>query len=85
MLTYEESTVENTPVGHYLKNYRKNNGLSQSDLASQLDVSQMTISYWERGRPPSLASLARIAEETLTNGDKDKVRSILMRAIDLAS
>ncbi|GLQ23244.1 hypothetical protein GCM10007853_11180 [Algimonas ampicilliniresistens] len=45
-----------------LKTTRKKHGLSQSELAKQVDVSQPTIANWERGghipRPDALARIA---------------------------
>ncbi|MDY3041048.1 helix-turn-helix transcriptional regulator, partial [Streptococcus pluranimalium] len=32
-----------------LKKYRQDNGLTQAELAEQLDVSDKTISKWENG------------------------------------
>ncbi|GLQ19169.1 helix-turn-helix domain-containing protein [Algimonas porphyrae] len=46
-----------------LKSTRKKYGLSQSELAKQVDVSQPTIANWERGghipRPDALSRIAR--------------------------
>lgn len=45
-----------------LRNYRKNNGLSQEELGRQLDFSTETISAWERGkRKPHPLQIARLA------------------------
>lgn len=45
-----------------LKAYRKNNGLTQEELARQLDFSTETISAWERGkRKPHLLQIPRLA------------------------
>ena len=49
-----------------LKAYRKNNGLTQEDLARQLDFSVETISAWERGKrkphPLQIPRLARLLQ-----------------------
>ena len=47
--------------GKRLKEVRKANGLSQSHLATLINVSEGTISNWERGTSyPSLESLVSI-------------------------
>ncbi|HLI89548.1 MAG TPA: helix-turn-helix transcriptional regulator [Ktedonobacteraceae bacterium] len=46
-----------------LKAYRKNNGLSQEELARRLHFSKETISAWERGkRKPHPLQIARLAQ-----------------------
>lgn len=43
--------------------FRKNKGLSQSELAELINVSQNTISQWEIGiRNPSIKSAIKLAE-----------------------
>ena len=45
-----------------LKAYRKNNGLTQTDLARRLDFSTETISAWERGkRKPNIQQIPHLA------------------------
>lgn len=47
----------------FLLNYRIKHGLSQSDLAEKLSVSQNTISQYESGkRTPRTKQLSHIAE-----------------------
>lgn len=50
-------------LAHRLKTTRKKHGLSQSELAKQVDVSQPTIANWERGghipRPDALGRIAK--------------------------
>lgn len=45
-----------------LVSYRKNEKLSQEDIASRLGVSVFTVSRWERGHKPSRLAKARIKE-----------------------
>lgn len=51
-------------LAHRLKATRKKNGLSQSELANLVDVSQPTIANWERGghipRPDALSRIADV-------------------------
>lgn len=43
--------------------FRKNKGLSQSELAELMNASQNTISQWEIGiRSPSIKSAIKLAE-----------------------
>lgn len=47
-----------------LKKYRQDNGLTQAELAEQLDVSDKTISKWENGETyPSKRNMMRISEQ----------------------
>lgn len=47
-----------------LKKYRQNNGLTQAELAEQLDVSDKTISKWENGETyPSKRNMMRISDQ----------------------
>lgn len=57
----------------YLKEWRKNNGLSQSGLAKKLNVATMTVSRWETGirSIPPFLSLALQAIECETNKTKE--------------
>ncbi|MFV8191313.1 helix-turn-helix transcriptional regulator [Streptococcus hyovaginalis] len=46
-----------------LKRYRQDHGLTQAELAEQLDVSDKTISKWENGETyPSKRNMMRISE-----------------------
>ncbi|AXJ14203.1 hypothetical protein Sp14A_23210 [Streptococcus pluranimalium] len=46
-----------------LKRYRQDHGLTQAELAEQLDVSDKTISKWENGETyPSKRNMIRISE-----------------------
>lgn len=47
-----------------LKNYRQDKGLTQAELAEQLDVSDKTISKWENGETyPSKRNMMKISDE----------------------
>lgn len=46
-----------------LKRWRKQAGLTQSELAAKLGVSQNTISYWETGKAkPDILKVERLSE-----------------------
>ena len=48
----------------FLKEYRKENGMTQTDLAKELGLSQNAISQYESGkRCPSINKLAGIAKK----------------------
>jgi transcriptional regulator with XRE-family HTH domain len=54
------SSFESFPIA--LKAYRKSNGLTQEELARQLNYSVETISAWERGkRKPHPLQISRLA------------------------
>ena len=43
-----------------IRNYRKENNLSQDELAEKLGVSRQSISLWENGQTPTLGQLIRV-------------------------
>lgn len=50
-------------IGEHIKEYRKNNNVSQRELAEQLFVSDKTISRWELGKGlPDIEQLPKIAD-----------------------
>jgi transcriptional regulator with XRE-family HTH domain len=62
-------------VGERLRIARRSVGLTQKQLAEELEVDSITVSRWERGvTTPSLPRLRRIAELTETTVS-DLVRS----------
>lgn len=51
-------------IGARIRQYRKDRGLSQMDLARRLDTRQAEVSSWENGhRKPNGKHLERIAAE----------------------
>lgn len=55
--------MEKKTIGAFIAALRKANGLTQKDLAERLNVSDKTISRWERGDgDPDLASIPVLAE-----------------------
>ena len=49
-------------VGRHIADYRKQNSLTQEQLASALHVTRQTVSSWENGRTlPDVESLAAVA------------------------
>lgn len=50
-------------VGAYLQQHRKAKGLTQEDVAKQLDVTSRTVSDWEAGRhSPSFDLMVRFVQ-----------------------
>lgn len=50
-------------LGRYLKNYRIESGLSQSEVAAHLHISRQAISQWENGKSyPDLDNLTMISK-----------------------
>lgn len=50
-------------IGHFLKELRKEKGLTQEQLAEQLNVSNRSVSRWETGSTmPDLSMLITLAE-----------------------
>ena len=70
--------------GEKIKNYRKENGLTQDDLAEQLHVSRQSISKWETGNAyPSYSLLIDISK--LLNESVDELlssREIVEETVD---
>lgn len=70
--------------GDYLYNLRKNNGLTQTELADMLDVTNKAVSKWETGASkPTLTKLTKLAkiyniniEELLQNQLNENPRKI---------
>lgn len=53
----------NIEIANLLLNYRKNNNLSQEELASKIGVSRQAVSKWERGEAsPDTDNLIALAE-----------------------
>ena len=62
-ITQEEKTKPETPIAINIQNLRKQNKLSQKDLADILQVKQATISNWEKGtREPSIKDILKIKQ-----------------------
>lgn len=49
--------------GDILRAWRKHKGLTQTDLAARLGVSQRTVSLWEQGAPISAENLKNLREK----------------------
>ena len=41
-----------------IKGFRKDNNLSQTELADKLGVTMRTVRNWEKGEPPKIVELA---------------------------
>ena len=61
--------MDKRKIGRYLSEKRKQMGMTQAQLAEILDVSNKTISRWERGINLKACSLFRVnARDFLTGG-----------------
>lgn len=66
----EEKTKPETPIAINIQNLRKQNKLSQKELANILQVKQATISNWEKGtREPSIKDILKIKQYFKTSTD----------------
>jgi len=55
--------MDSKVVGKFISELRKNNGLTQLELASKLDVSDKTVSKWESGSGfPDISQLPKLAK-----------------------
>lgn len=55
--------MDQTKIGHFIKQLRKEKGVSQEELATIFNVSNRTISRWETGfNMPDISLLSQIAE-----------------------
>lgn len=76
-------------IGPQVRKYREKRGLAQEFLAEKVELSQIQISYIERGkRLPSLASLVRISDvlmvpvDILIHGENDANISVRMKILN---
>ena len=74
-----EENESRIALGRAIKKARIDHGISQSDLATNVDVSPGYVSQLERGRAPSYGLLERIAVEL------DTTASSLMTSHHLAA
>ena len=72
-----------TAFGHYMKQWRRQRGLSQLDLAVRADVSQRHVSFLETGRSRLGENVVHKVAEALQVPLRD--RNILLEAAGLAS
>ena len=68
---------------------RKQNGLSQEELASKLNVSRQAVSKWEKGQSsPDTVKLIQLAElfdvevEYLATGIKPEPKSVVLNVVE---
>ena len=55
--------MDNLQTGAFIRELRKDKGLTQKDLAGQLHITDRAVSKWERGLcAPDLATLEPLAE-----------------------
>lgn len=48
--------------GNALKQYRREHGLTQDDLAIMMGVGQQIVSFWERGALPKIPKIVQLEE-----------------------
>ena len=86
--------MDQQKIGEFLKTLRKENNLTQEDLADKMNVSRRTVSRWETGSNlPDLSLLVELADlydvdmREIFNGerknetvDKDLKETMLMAA-----
>jgi transcriptional regulator with XRE-family HTH domain len=64
-------TVESKKLGNNLKRIRTEKGISQGDIARELDVSRGFISNIENGKTnPTLATIAKLAKVVGVSADQ---------------
>lgn len=62
--------MEHDGIGTRIRDLRKENGLSQSDFGKILNVSQDTISLWEKGKSlPDVLSVVAICKRFNMSAD----------------
>ena len=74
--------MDQEKVGKFIKKLRKNNNLTQQELAEKLSVTYQAVSKWENGKSiPDISTLKLISElfnvniEELLDGNKSKKKS----------
>jgi DNA-binding XRE family transcriptional regulator len=76
IIEQEENRMDNSKVGVLIYRLRKEKGLTQKQLADQMNISDRTISKWERGYGcpdvtllPSLSTLLGVKIENILDGE----------------
>ncbi|MDE6110361.1 MAG: helix-turn-helix domain-containing protein, partial [Eubacterium sp.] len=71
--------MEQKTIGEFIASLRKESGITQKQLAEKLNVSDKTISHWERGESsPDLSVIPLIADifgvtcDELIRGEKSE-------------
>ena len=84
--------TENINVGQKLQMARNKQGLTQEQIAQQLQVSRQTISYWENNKSyPDIVSLITLSElyqirlDQLLKGDKAMIEHLSKSTNTVAS
>lgn len=75
-----------TAICNNLNNLRKGNGMTQSDVASHLQISHQRYNYYENGRnEPGIAMLRKIAsfynitvDELISEGEEKEMQHVAM-------
>lgn len=64
--------MDREKIGQFIKAIRKNNNLSQADLADKLGVTYQAVSKWENGKNlPDISILQQISK--MFNVDIDEI------------
>ena len=87
-----------TKIGKFLQELRKEKGLTQEDLAEQLNVARRTVSRWETGsNMPDLDILIELSDiyevdlREILNGERksekmnEEVKEVVLKAADYTS
>ena len=90
--------MDQTKIGSFIRELRKEKGLTQEQFAQKFNVTQKSVSRWEPGRNmPDLSILQDIAEELdvsvieLLNGEKcaaeneKETKKVILQLIDFSS
>lgn len=79
-------------IGENIRNARKRHGMTQSDLAEKLAVSDRAVSRWETGAAyPDVGMLAQLAvaletsADALLGVDPQRIRADVLSATDLCA
>ena len=80
LMSKEEKVMDQIKMGKFLKELRKENGLTQEELAEKLYVNSRSISRWENAKTMpdfdvliELAKLYDISIEELLNGERTEI------------
>ena len=58
-------------IGNNIKYFRKESGMTQDELAEELNVTRQALSNWERGKTePDIETLTKIAEILDVSGEE---------------
>ena len=84
-----ERNMDKKTIGQFIAILRKANGMTQKQLAEKLNVTDKTVSRWERDESapdlmliPVIADIFQITSDELLRGERKKVENVAVSPIE---